>query len=228
MKIVEALKKWDGTDLTKVVYPIVIFITGWYIVANVYRLLFGEWVGQTEMVIYTIVWTLLPIGFTYLALKGVKLKFRLSVLAVIGIILIAAFALSVYLETMSPYFDLVNFFLTGQWDHFLFPIAFGLFFLCDLRGLPGRFWAMLAPFAFMCLVLGNVSVIGDVFFNKVTMEGPPGFFGFFGVESWAEFNTVPREIVIRGVAFYLREQLTFFTTLPIVIFYYLIKSRGKK
>jgi len=227
MKIIETLKKWNGTDLTKVVYPIIIFLTGWYIVANVYRLLFGEWVGQGGMVIYTIVWALLPIGFAYLALKGVKLKFRWSFLSVIGIILIAAFALSVCLEITSQYFDLANFFLTGQWDHFFFPIAFGLFFLCDLRGLPRRFWAMLTPFALFCLV-PNFLVIANVFFDKVIISGCPGFFRFFGVESLAEFNKVPQQIFIRGMAFYLREQLTFFTTLPIVILYYFIKSMRKR
>lgn len=226
IKIIETLKKWNGTDLTKVVYPIVILLTGWYIVANVYRLLSGKF--PLTMIPYTVIWGMLPIGFTYLAIKGVKLKFRWSVLSVIGIIIIAAFALSAYLEIASPYFDLHNFFLTGQWDHFFFPIAFGLFFLCDLRGLPRRFWVMLAPFAFFCLVLANLELIANVFFDKVIIEGPPGFFGFFGVESWAEFNTVPRQYVIRGLGFYLREQLTFFTTLPIVIFYYLIKSVRKK
>lgn len=221
MKITEALKKWNGTDLTKVVYPIVIFLTGWYIVANVYR--FSE-LGP----IYPVIWTLVPVAFAYLAIKGVKLKFRWSVLSVIGIILIAAFALSVCLEIASPHFDLANFFLTGQWDHFFFPIAFGLFFLCDLRGLPRRFWTMLAPFAFFCLVLANLSMIANVFFDKVTIEGAPGFFGFFGVTSWAEFNTVPWPVFIRGLSFFLRELLTFFTTLPIVIIYYLIKSGRKK
>lgn len=219
MKIIETLKKWNGTNLTKVVYPIIIFLTGWYIVANVYRLLSGE-----VDPIYTVIWALIPIAFAYLAIKGVKLKFRWSVLSVIGIILIAVFALSVCLEIASPYFDLADFFLTGQWDHFLFPIAFGLFFLCDLRRLPRRFWVMLAPFALFCVILANLIQIANVFFDKAVIEGAPGFFGFFGVTSWAEFNIISQQVFIRGLAFYMRELLTFFTLFPIVIFYYLTKS----
>jgi len=225
MKKLIFLKKFNGKDLTKIIYPIIIFLTGWYIVANAYRLFTG-W--PLYMIPYIIIWALLPMGFAYLAIKGVKLKFRWSVLSVIGIILVVAFVLSVCLEIASPYFNLSNFFLTGQWDHFFFPIAFGLLFLCDLRKLPRRFWAMLVPFAFFCLP-ANLSLISNVFFDNVLIdiegvEGPPGFFVFFGVRSWAEFSTVTWEYIVRGLAFYLREQLTFFTTLPIVILYYLLKS----
>ena len=65
----------------------------------------------------------------------------------------------------------------------------------------------------------------NVLFDKVLIHhGGAGFFMFFGVESWAEFNMIPQQEFIHGLALYLREQLTFFTTLPIVIIYYLIKS----
>jgi len=91
MEIIETLKKRDGTDLTKVVYPIVIFLTGWYIVANVYRLLLGM-----EDPVYVVVWALVPVAFVYLAVKGVKLKFRWSVLSVVGIIMILVFGFSAF------------------------------------------------------------------------------------------------------------------------------------
>lgn len=222
MKIIEILKKWNGTDLTKVVYPIVILLTGWYIIANVCRF-FTE--RSLTTIPYIVIWSLVPVAFVYLAIKNIKLKFRWSVLSIIGIIMILVFALSVCLEITSPYFNLANFFLTGQWDHFFWPIAFGLFFLCDLRGLPRRFWFMLAPLAFFCL-LPLLSLIANIFFDKY-IEGPPGFFTFFGVKSWAEFNTVPQQYVVRGLGFFLRELLTFFTIIPIVIWYYIIKSVRK-
>jgi hypothetical protein len=222
MEIIETLKKRDGTDLTKVVYPIVIFLTGWYIVANVYRLLLGM-----EDPVYVVVWALVPVAFVYLAVKGVKLKFRWSVLSVVGIIMILVFGFSAFFEVVSPYFDLASFFLTGLWDHFLWPIAFGLFFLCDLRGLPKRFWLLLAPFAFFCLVLGNLSFILHALLGEAIF-GPGILVFWWGVESWAELKALPRPEFIRGLTFLLQELPTFFTTIPIVIFYYLIKSVRKK
>ena len=113
-------------------------------------------------------------------------------------------------------------------DHFLWPIAFGLFFLCDLRELPKRFWLMLSPFAFFCLVLGNLCFIVHVLFGKFIFPDFPGIFVFWwGVESWDELRALPWPEFIRGLILLLQELPTFFTTIPIVIFHYLIKSIGK-
>jgi hypothetical protein len=219
-RILDALGELNGTDLTKVVYPVVIFITGWYIVANVYSLFLGE--GDP---VYVTVWTLVPVAFLYLAVKGIKLEFRLSALSVIGFVMILAFTSFVFLEAISPYFDLPSFLLTGLWDHFLWPIAFGLFFLCDLRGLPKCFWLLLSPFAFFCLVLGNLAFVTHAFFGKSIIPDFPGILVFWwGVESWEELNALPWPDFLRGLTFFLQELLTFFSTIPIVIFYYLSKS----
>ncbi len=224
MEIMETIKKWNDTNLTRIVYPIVIFITGWYVVANVYGLLFGQ-----EDLVYVVVWTLVPAAFVYLAVKGVKLKFRWSFLSAIGIAMILAFALSTCLEIVSPYFDLASFFLTGLWDHFLWPIAFGFFFLCDLRKLPKLFWLMLAPFAFFCLVLGNLCFIVHILFDKFIFPDFPGIFVFWwGVGSWEELRALPWPDFMRGLTFFLQELATFFSTIPIVIFHYLIKSVREK
>jgi len=224
MKIIETLKKWNGSDLTRGVYPVVIFVTGWYIVANVYRLMLGQ-----EDIVYVVVWALVPLAFVYLAAKDVKLRFRWSVLSVVGIIMILAFAIFTCLEIASPYFDLASFFLSGLWDHFLWPIAFGLFFLCDLRELSKLFWLMLAPFAFFCLVLGNLCFILHVFFDKLIFPDFPGIFIFWwGVESWEELRALPWPDFVRGLTLLLQELPTFFSTIPIVIFHYLIKSIRKK
>jgi multidrug transporter EmrE-like cation transporter len=224
MRLIETLRDWNGTDLTKVAYPIIIFITGWYIVANLYNLFLGE--GDP---VYVTVWTLVPVAFLYLAVRGIRLKFRWSALSAIGFIMILAFTSFVFLEAISPYFDLPSFLLSGLWDHFLWPIAFGLFFLCDLRRLPRCFWLMLSPFAFFCLVLGNLAFITHAFFGKSIIPDFPGILVFWwGVESWEELSTLPWPDFIRGLTFFLQELVTFFSTSPAAIFYYLIKGIRRK
>ena len=221
MKIIETLKKWNGIDLTKIVYPIIIILTGWYIVTNIYNI-FTEW--NLGMLGYIIAFTLVPIGFIYLAFKKIKLRFRWSILSVIGIILIVVFLYDAILLFLGPDLKLSEIFLTGQWDHTFFPIAFGLFFLCDLRKMPRKFWFFPLLFAIICLT-PNLNVISNIFYDSwIIPEGPPGFFIFFGVESMAEVSALPQGEFVHGLTEYLQEQLTFFSLFPIVIFYYLIKS----
>ena len=88
-------KKINGTDLSKIIYSIIIFLTGVYIIPNLYKLA-TEWDRAPMIVatflVYVVVFTLVPISFVYLALKKVKLEFKFSFLSVIGIILIVIFS----------------------------------------------------------------------------------------------------------------------------------------
>ena len=79
------MRELDGLDLSRVVYPMAIAFTGWYIVANVYRLA-TEWNWAPLMIVYTIAWALVPVGFVYITLKGVRLRFKSSILSIIGMI----------------------------------------------------------------------------------------------------------------------------------------------
>ena len=169
-------QKRKGADLSKIVYPTVILITGWYAVVNIYQIFTRQ--GD---IVYTVVWALVPIAFVYLLLTGTKLKFRWSILSLIGMIMAGLFAFFVLLEIFSPHFDRKAFFFSGLWDHYLWPIAFGLFFLCDLRNLPKLFWLLLSPFAFFCLILGNLAFLTHTLFGKSIIPDFPGILVFWAV-----------------------------------------------
>lgn len=116
------IDRLNGTDLTWAVYPIVILFTGAYIIPNLYNLI-GRW-GQAPMIVVTylfmvISFTLVPVGFVYLALKKVRLKFKLSVLSVIGMILIVVFSRGL-IEYLSQGHSLLDIFNIG-FDHWTFP-----------------------------------------------------------------------------------------------------------
>lgn len=217
------ISRLNNIDLTKIIYPITIFLTGFYIIANLYRLP-TEWNWAPPMIAYTIAWTLVPIGFAYLALKRVRLKFKWSVLSVIGIILIVVFSLEAI--GSFPGAQLSDIFLTGIWDHTFFPIAFGFFFLCDLNELPKRFWLLLLPFA-LFNIIPNFFVVANVFFNSNILQdiGAPGFFVFFGVSSWEELHALSNQEFIQGLTGYLTEQLTFFSLFPVVIIYHIFRKQ---
>ncbi len=223
-----SLKKFNNTDLTKIIYPIVIFLTGWYSIVNLYRIP-TTWQWNPPMIIYSIAWALVPAAFVYIALRGVRLKFKWSVLSVVGIIIIVVFTHEAILLFMDTHIPLSQIFLTGQWDHTFFPLAFGLFFLCDLSKIPKRFWLLLLSFAIFNL-LPNLNVIFNLFFDKWVLShnvesGPPGFFNFFGAKNWEDVKMLSKQEFMHGLIEYLHEQLTFFTLFPIVIFYHLLRKR---
>lgn len=138
-------KKLNGIDLTWIVYPITILITVLYTAAIFYRLP-TELSKDSSYMLYTGVMTLIPIFFICLALKKIKLKFKWSVLSVIGMILIAVFIREV-MEIHG-----LDFFLTQGWDHAFYPVAFGFFFLCDLSKIPKKSWLFLLPFALLAFI----------------------------------------------------------------------------
>lgn len=225
------MKNLEGTDLSILIYPITIILTGLYLIANISRL-FGEWNLDMGMVLYTISFTLIPISFIYLSLKRYKLKFRYSILSIIGVILIIVFLYEGIGLFLDPDITLKHILLTGQWDHTFFPLAFGFFFLCDLRKLPKKVWLMLLPFGIFCLI-PNIQVAANLLLNSNLIGneqggGPPGLFVFFGVESLEEISKLSQEEFNHGLIEYLHEQLTFFTLFPLTIFYYYKNSNQNK
>ena len=230
-KIIISLKKLDNTDISKIAYPLIIFLTGWYIVANFYRLA-TIWSWFPVMIFYTTAWMLVTIGFIYLYYKKIRLIFRWSLLSIIGIILIIVFTLDAVFLIIDPYIQIEDILLTGQWDHTFFPLAFGLFFLCDFQRIPKKFWYFLLLFAMFNLI-PNLNVISNLVFNKWVLQapgegGPPGF-NFFNVNNWTEFNNLPRDSnFLKSIANYLEEQLTFFTLFPAVVIKNTIKKQENK
>jgi len=215
------ISRLNNTDLTKIVYPITILITGLYIIPNLYKLA-TEWNWGPTYVLYTTIFTLIPAFFICLALKKMRLKFKWSVLSVIGIILIIVFSIEAR-EHFYPGAQLLNFFLTSGWDHTFFPIAFGFFFLCDLSVIPRKFWLFLLPLALMAIITADLNVIANVFFETNIFPGP-AFFHFFGVSNWEGLHALSSQQFINGLREFLHEFLTFFTLFPIVIIYYLLRK----
>lgn len=156
--------------------------------------------------------------------KG-KLKFKWSVLSVIGIILIIIFSHEAT-KHFYPGVQLLNFYLTSGWDHTFFPIAFGFFFLCDLNKIPRKSWLFLLPFALLAINMANFNVIANLFFETNIFPGP-AFFHFFGVSNWEGLHALSNQQFINGFREFLHEFLTFFTLFPIVIFYYLLSKEKK-
>ncbi len=215
-------KRLNNIDLSKIVYPIVILITSLYTLSNLYKLA-TEWNWALMYILYTIIFALIPAFFIYLALKKIRLKFRWSVLSVIGIILIVVFSIEAK-DYFYPGAQLLNVFLTGGWDHTFFPISFGLFFLCDLRKIPRRFWIFLLPFALMAIVTADLNVIANVFFETNITPGP-AFFHFFGVSNWEGLGALSDQQFMIGLKEFLHEFLTFFTLFPIVIIYHIARKQ---
>ena len=227
------IKRLNGINLTWIIYPIVIFLTGVYIIPNLYKLII-EWNRPPMIVLtlifYVIAFTLIPIGFVYLALEKVRLKFKLSVLSVIGIILILVFSHGL-IEYFFQGHSLLDI-LTIGFDHWTFPIAFGFFYLCDLSKIPKRFWFFLLPFALFGFVMGNTILIGNSISNSNMFQciGSPNFpFAFFGVNNWEEMRALSDwqfwDSFKHG---FLQEFLTFFTLFPMVIFSYLLRKEKDK
>lgn len=210
----------ENLDVTKIFYPVLLLIFGWYIVSNVYRL-FGEWAGNPMMYVYTVVWTLVPVALIYAFWRGYKLRLKRSRLFFVGIALVAVFTADAVFEFATM--PLQQIMLTGTWDHTFFPIAFGLLFLCDLSVFDKRFWWILVPFALFNL-MPNLNVVANILFETHVIPEAPGFFNFFGVSTWAELWLV--ENFAWHFMLYLFEQLTFFTLFPGVIFYQLRRGSG--
>jgi len=221
------IKKLNGIDLTWIVYPIVILITGAYALMNLYVFVTGKQPAAPMLIIVAISFALITVGFIYLASKKVRLNFKLSFLSVIGIILLVVFIR----ESMDVHS--LDFFLTPGWDHTFFPIAFGFFFLCDLGKLPKKFWFFLLPFALLTFFLGNAFLIFNSIFDRnvfQSINAPNYPFAFFGVNNWEGFNAIPKNSQFIGdfIQGFLHEFLTFFTLFPIVIFYYLFRKEKDK
>jgi multidrug transporter EmrE-like cation transporter len=218
------ISRLNNTDLTKIVYPITIFITGGYALMNLYTFVTGKRPTAPMLIIVAIAFALITVGFVYLALKKVRLKFKWSVLSVIGIILIVVFSR----EAMDIH--RLDFFLTPGWDHTFFPIAFGFFFLCDLSKIPKKFWLFLLPFALLTFILGNAMLILNSIFDRNVFESinAPNYpFAFFGVNNWEEFHAIPKNSQFIGdfIQGFLHEFLTFFTLFPVVIIYHIVRKQ---
>ena len=209
----------NDIDLTKIVYPISFFLAAVDVILVFYSSTTWEW--TTGIVGYIIAWTLIPLGFAYLFFKGVRLKFRLSILSVAGMIVIIVFAH----EAISLFLRVGLTYVLSHWDHIFLPMAFGFFFLCDLSKLPKRFWLFLLPLAPLAIVTG-LNVFANIFFDDWALYGgASGFFSFFGdMRSMSEVLALPEQRLIHGIIEFLHEYLTFFTLFPVVILYYIAKA----
>lgn len=209
----------NNIDLTKIVYPISFFLAAVDVILVFYSSTTWEW--TTGIVGYIIAWTLIPLGFAYLFFKRVRLKFRLSVLSVAGMIVIIVFAH----EAISLFLRVGLTYVLSHWDHIFLPMAFGFFFLCDLSKLPRRYWLFLLPLATLA-VITNSNIFANIFFDDWALYGgASGFFSFFGdMRSMSEVLALPEQRLIHGIIEFLHEYLTFFTLFPIVILYYIAKA----
>ncbi len=220
-------KRLNEINLTWVIYPIAILTTGVYALINLYNFVAKKQPAAPMLIILAIIFALVTVGFIYLALKKIRLNFKLSFLSVVGIILIIVFT-----------HGIVDYFLGGHSfseflhigsDHWLFPIAFGFFYLCDLSKIPKKFWFFLLPFAFFAFFLGNAILIGNSIADRNIFQSinAPNFpFAFFGVNNWQEIATLSSQQFFSGfIRGFLEEFLTFFTLFPIVIFYYTLRKQ---
>jgi len=210
----------NDIDLTKIVYPISFFLAAVDVILVFYSSTTWEW--TTGIVGYIIAWTLIPLGFAYLFFKRVRLKFRLSVLSVAGMIVIIVFAH----EAISLFLRVGLTYVLSHWDHIFLPMAFGFFFLCDLSKLPRRYWLFLLPLATLA-VITNSNIFANIFFDDWALYGgTPGFFSFFSTPSnkMSEVLALPEQRLIHGIIEFLHEYLTFFTLFPVVILYYIAKA----
>lgn len=224
------LKKLNGTDLTWIVHPIIILATGLYALINLYNFISGNQPAAPMLIIVAIAFALVTVGFIYLAVKKIRLTFKLSFLSVVGMILIIVFVRGI-IEYLMGGHSFSEFLHIGS-DHWLFPIAFGFFFLCDLSKIPKKFWFFLLPFAFLAFFLGNAILIGNSIADRNVFQSinAPNFpFAFFGVDNWEEMQTISSQQFWSGlIDGFLQEFLTFFTLFPLVIFYYLLRKEKDK
>lgn len=223
------LKTMDSIELTWIVYPITILATGVYVLLNLYNFIAGNQPVAPMLIIHSLIFALIPISFIYLAIKKIKLYFKLSFLSVIGIILISIFTYGI-IEYILGNHSFTEFLFIGS-DHWLYPIAFGFFYLCNLDKIPKKFWFFLLPFAFFAFFLGNMILIGNSIADRNIFQSinAPNFpFLFFGINNWAELHALPTQQFLDGfIDGFLQEFLTFNTLFPIVIFYYLLKKKTK-
>jgi hypothetical protein len=205
-----------------------IFLSGWYFIPNLIRL-YTIWDWQLMMIVYTIIWLLLPLSLCFLLIKGVKLRLRWSYISILGIFFIIIFSYIAIISMFRTDIGIINLFFSGWWDHIFFPIVFGLMFLCDLKIFPKWFWGLLLPFAFFNFV-PNLNILSNIFLDSWIIfsgsgEGPPGFFSFFGVNNWFEYSRITNEPwFLWSLGTYIREQLTFFSIIPISIIYHCFKK----
>lgn len=217
-------KKGKSYDLTKIVYPIILFLTWWYTGVNVHHLLTEP--SWYQGLVYTCFWALIPIAFSYAAIRKVKLEFKWSALSVIGMIIAAYFLIAAISMFLDPAIPPYNFFFTGIWDHTFFPMAFGLLVLCDLNKMPKIFWFILAPLA-VIVIQPSLNVVSKLLFDTYMTAPEPGglsLFFYFGVESKAQLLELPQDVFMRSLIIYLREELGFLILIPALVFYYLFKS----
>ena len=199
-----------------------LFIFIWYTWANVYRILQGDFMGPVMGPVYTIIWLLPAVGWAYLIWKKVDPEPKFSWLSTYGILMILLFS-GVFMVEFARKTQISEIFLTGTFDHTFFPIAFGLLFLFDLDKLPGKFWLIIAPFAFFN-AMPLLNILANLVFNaNIVPGGCPGFFDFFGATSWQGF-----EFHWENFFCFFRELITFFTMFPGVTGYYIWKNYKKK
>lgn len=221
------IKRLNGINLTWIVYPITILTTGIYALINFYNFVTKNQPAAPMLIILAIFFALVTVGFIYLALKKIRLNFKLSFLSVVGMILIIVFVRGI-IEYISGGHSFSDFLHIGS-DHWLFPIAFGFFYLCDLSKIPKKFWFFLLPFAFFAFFLGNTILIGNSIADRNIFQSinAPNFpFAFFGVNNWQEMTTLSSQQFRDGfLDGFLQEFLTFFTLFPMVIFYYTLRKQ---
>ncbi|MFX1563084.1 MAG: hypothetical protein ACFFDP_07225 [Promethearchaeota archaeon] len=204
-----------------------IVIFGWYLIANIIRILSDQLYGFPMSQIYTTIFALPIIGWVYLLFSEQQLYVRRSALSIYAAGIIAVFLIfAIFFIITKPLFEV---FVTGIFDHTFFPIAFGLLCLCDLRKINWPFWALFFPFGIFNF-MPSINVISQVLFDVTVFGfGCPGLFDFFGptVTSKAELIALfwaNYPSILDNLGYYLREQFTFFTLFPFVIVYYLIKA----
>jgi hypothetical protein len=209
-------------NLTWIVYPLIISFTGWYTFTSIYRIIFvPSWNPGPDVLVYILVWSTIPLAFSYAAIKKVKLEFRWTALSVVGMILALYFLIVAISEFLDPVLSLNDILFTGIWDHTFFPLSFGLLMLCDLNKMPKMFWFILLPMS-----LGNIGGLRALIFGTQNPNMPSLMF-FFGVESPTQILAIPQDKLMVSLILFLREELGFILLIPVLVCYYFFKNLGK-
>ncbi len=222
-------KHGKSLDLTKIVYPIIISLTGWYILASIYRIIYvPDWNPGAGVIEYVVIWSTVPVAFSYAVIRKVKLEFKWTVLSAVGMILATYFLVVAISEFFNPTISLHGIFFTGIWDHTYFPLSFGLLMLADLNRMPKVFWLILLPMTLV--VVSAISVLSELLFGIYILPpepNAPNLLFYFGVESRAQLLALPQDRLMSSLILFLREELGFLLLIPALVYYYLFKSLWK-
>ena len=214
-------------NLTRVVYPLIISLTGWYIFTSIYNMVHVPNWSQGPDVLVHLPMSTISLAFSYAAIKKVKLEFKWTALSVAGMVLAAYFLVVAIAEFFNPVISKYNLFFSGIWDHTFFPLSFGLLMLCDLNKMPKMFWFILLPMSLAAV--GSVRIILTELISGIPAANPnaPSLMFYFGVKNLTQILAIPQDKLMVFLIIFLREELGFILLLPTLSFYYFFKSLGK-